>query len=241
MAAGTGVLVAIGDSHLLLTASHVVKPYVGDSTGLLIPVEDNEGVSLAGELNWATDDDRYDIAALRCQPELARRLRSAGFTFLTLADVADVVPPGPRDGGYAIIGFPAEGAEPVAGGGARPVCHYIGCTAYLESTELLGKFHSDVHIALDFGHEMRDAESGEVGRTVHPRGMSGCSVWRTYDRSHTPATWAPEYPRWIGIQSSYYRSGPCVKVVAWPAIRAFLKSRFADLSPALHIAWPHQL
>lgn len=181
----TGILLQIGPSRLLVTATHVVK----DWPGLAINAGD-EFLHVKGKLSTAhtkaatagSQEDRLDLALVRLDEPLAKRIDDANVA--TLADLDLAAPVVGRDP-FMLCGYPAKRNRDGLDGDEFTVRAYSLLLHDADaSTYNAASVDSRTQLMLPF--EKRDTWTIEKQVTAPDlKGVSGGGLWRVpiYDEA----------------------------------------------------------
>ncbi len=186
---GSGVLLAVGPAHFLLTCAHVLDHLDDPTTGRtsLLSVLNGDLQPFAGTgsvsrmpATGGRERDRVDVTFLRLDDATAAGFR-AQFAFWPVEAVALGVEAS-HDTHYTFMGYPLRDAEPRGKGMLRPQIQKITARSYAEADyHRVGVMpYSHVGIVMD-GAPMRD-ETGNVhqDRPLAPilNGLSGGGVFK---------------------------------------------------------------
>lgn len=189
MPIGSGVLLAVGPAHFLLTCAHVLDHLDDPTTGRtsLLSVLNGDLQPFAGTgcvsrmpATGGRERDRLDVTFLRLDDATAAGFR-AQFAFWPVEAVAIGVEAS-HDTHYSFMGYPLRDAEPRGKGMLRPQIQKITARSYAEADyQRVGVMpFSHVGIVMD-GAPMRD-EKGNVhpDRPLAPmlNGLSGGGVFK---------------------------------------------------------------
>jgi hypothetical protein len=212
---GSGVLLNIGDGYFLVSAAHVLdlamihkigaflsptvlgeEPIQVDGvacgTSPLPPHRDRHDVDMR-------DDDPYDVGFVELNQEMVNRLLPVR-RFVTLREVD--VDDGLRRGCYLVLGFPKarlqrEVNQDCVNLRADPL-HYL--------TELCDdpqdEFDPTFQVRLKYP-EIGLADDRKEMKVPHPRGLSGCGIWRLADMKPS-ASWSRDDVKLAAIDHMWH-------------------------------------
>jgi len=180
---GSAVLLRICDATFLCTAAHVLESR--DGANVYLPHGDTLQ-PFAGQLHVTQvpstgrrDDDKYDFALDRLDPERAARFVKYRFITLDQIDQNEV----PKVGRlYTFIGYPASKNKSRFGTDKiQPeVVTYTGGPLGPIEYERYG-FNLSSHLQVDFNMKKMSDREGRTVKPIDPHGVSGGAVWKTAD------------------------------------------------------------
>lgn len=234
---GTGTLFAVGDTHFVVTATHVLDRVDRDGAACAFVPGGEVGeygtrlnpVPLFGNSHRAPHP--VDVAVLALEPESAAGL--VGRRFLRLTDAC--LAPEPLGLGW-VWGFPEERIRTVAPGAkafeplnmATPILSHDGAG--------LLDFDPEIHFVLNAaptGFAWSDG-SGPAALPHRFEGISGSSVWQTWWPSRGgPDEQRARMVRVVGIQTSFYRKPALIKATNWGAVVEVIRQALPGLRPVL--------
>ncbi len=193
----TGVLLAVAESHFVVTAAHDLQQLARAEIPLYVPATtpDQPAIQLKGHIHGA-EENQIDLAIVELDAETAETLRLAGKRFLRVTDTDPDARPVP--GYYVVRGYPLD----LAG---RGLCYSAALHTGNWPTDSDYPCNPTYHLLL----EHSKAGFGDEGQPVtSPRiqGMSGCGIWRLTTKPPNSLTdWSPEERKLVAIQTKYKR------------------------------------
>jgi len=171
----SGVMVELGPSSYILTASHVIEDW-SNASKLFVPLADTH-VSVVGHAYGTTMDkeNKYDIAYIKLTPELARLLRYT-YRFMPIHKMLhhwkSLLEPN-----YCIFGYPVINQKKVDGAVKTFGSAYFSLPCQDKVFEYYG-LNPLAHYAFEFQGKAVNIQSNKVEKikTEH-YGLSGCGVW----------------------------------------------------------------
>jgi hypothetical protein len=240
---GTGTLFRIADTHLLVTAWHVAAE--GRPTGrrqLFISdgISNTPLVPLKGHVDYSADE-RVDIAICRLDMDTVRCLPNRRFFSLSDVNASDVPL---RPGLFHVCGCPwLWQRKDVAKRKLSPKRIAYGTIQYSGPTDALGDYDPKCHLLLTLfdNGSYRSCDGSPVllpeehGR-VSIRGLSGGSIWQTFQNGEDVRAWDPRRAKIVAIQTLVYL-GKTAKIrgTRWNIVRRLLVKGFPDLEGALRL------
>ena len=199
---GTGMLLRVGDTPLVITAAHVIMRHDlqylqigGTYEASNVRVEPSGKEFIGGE-----KEDELDVGFLSLTEESAAVLKSK--KFLELNDL-EPFPTNLSNDLVLIFGMP-EALHHVD----REIVHCYKSLSYIANQPAdvdwtqLAKFPSS--IMLEYPEEVNDSITREWVTLPNPHGMSGGGVWVA--RFKDSLVWIPETLRLIGINSEWFQT-----------------------------------
>lgn len=176
---GSGVLLRIGPSELLVTAAHVMDIAKGD---LHIGGE-SQIVDISGEYSETgdpatRDSDKFDLAILPLSQAHVSQLRDARFLSLDDLEPFETVDHRPVIGSkYLLLGFPATKQSVTRDGNVRvDPLRFVAQARPTTEYEIHGRDPSH-HLLLEYNKKRGRAITGQV-TLPDPYGVSGGGVFR---------------------------------------------------------------
>lgn len=200
----TGVLLAIGSHHFVVTAGHDLRALSqhGYDPIVLAPSPTEPPVPLLIDRFLVSRDETIDIGIYPLHNTPAANLKKS-YRFLRLNDLRTTAPTD-REGPYFLLtGFPI-GQQTTDQDGRRrvDVCRYL-TVRYGGDYSAVELFRPSSHIVLECSRDSEHA-SGYVGAPPHAHGMSGCGIWYVPIPNGIDA-WAKADVRLVGIQTAWCR------------------------------------
>jgi len=232
---GTGTLVRIAEHPFLVTASHVVVPpkkefkmdlfLVGPSGTAPIPLV---GSRVVTHSPGGCDDDPADIAVWELQDITISNLGEC--TFLRQTDI--VADDDFAEDYYFFTGFPTVWAktddEPDRG---LQLLSY--CTQLYEGSTTSPTFRPDWHVLLRCGGALQvTGERAEMPKDL--RGISGCSIWRSYFTT----SGAKGRARVVAVQTGTLKNGTVVQATRWALVVKMISDSYPHLRSAFSLLLP---
>lgn len=234
---GTGTLVRVAETHVLVTARHVLVDG-GECIAEYVRVTNGSGVFSLTDcrvISFRPQESDLDVAAVVLNPAKAEELSRAGFLFLTFDSVRSGF--GAEIGSrYRICGYPSSFSPPLDGRDAEPftITTTLADPSEAQGTTLERHFDPRVHLLL------RYEDSGQLGDgakaiTTSLKGMSGASVWCEWQLSKTNAIlWEPDsHLRVWGVQTGVYPKKRLICATSWHVVAQRLLSECPELRPVL--------
>ena len=196
---GTGVLLQVGSSCVVVSASHVmdvVKEGVEVLLGTMTP--EAKGLISVGDgpVIRTTDQDKLDLAIVHVSEAAAARLAEhKEFVQLPQVEIARAAP----QGCYYVAGFAIELTR------TDHESKTINVGSFTLTTSLVESDHSHAGVTIALSHS-KDAitlsDEGSPARTPHLKGISGCGMWRLWAEGdvHNLASWDESWIRLAGIE-----------------------------------------
>lgn len=193
---GSGVLLRIADTSLLLSCAHVLKAAKdGDALGTL-GVDGCELVELAPVEHRWTEDERVDLGFAILPQEVVDSLPREK-QFLRLSDLC--FDRSMSFGAYTVVGYPVEtseinGVERVVG--ANPIQF-----SSVPHQKRIDDHIEGVTISLTLDPRAVGDGDGNPARMPHLKGMSGCGIWQLAAMDKPPTkVWTPDDVKLVGIE-----------------------------------------
>lgn len=226
---GSGVLFRIADVSLLLSCAHVLKKAKEPGAQLLIPSADRTPLVVLGGLDYRwTEDERIDLGFAFLPEDVVAHI-PPGKKFLRLSDL--VLDRTERKGIYSVVGYPLETTEKKSSNINSSPISFTSC--------LLDR-HLDDHIdgvtiALIYELNAIGDSSGNLARMPHPKGISGCGIWRLADMdAPTPRNWSPEnHVKLVGIEHGFVRGA--IKGSHIAELIGMIRSEFPSLRDCIDL------
>ena len=228
---GSGVLLRIEETVLLVTAAHVMAEIVKDGRIALLGIGHNvELLSLEGlDVQVSHDRDDVDVSFIRLPGESTEAIGSQ--KRCVDLDEVDIARRPPETGVYIAFGFPRQLSRP-------PDEKRV---LYSDPYYIMSTLHTDPHdftpgtsIALTLRKTdvMVDTETRDPVRLPALQGISGGGIWRLVGESQsTPGKWDVSSIRLAGIEHGI--AGSAIKgVLAFRVIDAIAQNH-PDLAPAI--------
>ncbi len=216
---GTGVLISAYGKDWLVTAAHLRE----SGALLYIPVGDEEvSIPSGTALTHVGGSAKVDIEVIELAQASAASLRGIGQQFLDLTDTRNIRMDQLPLGGYAIYGYPKGAAGP---DGSSPRPRYLGLSPFRGKAKKLSKYRVAEHGLLAFDRDrVVDSKTGKRVTFPDPRGMSGSSVWQTYELSKV-ARWDPSHAKLVGFHSLRYEKEGVAQFVPVSAFHEIARQR----------------
>lgn len=240
---GSGTLLKIANSHLLLTAAHVADAHTVDQLALGLPPPNSVIASLEGSRVFCTPtksgdhkDDPLDVAVIELRKEIAAEAeKSCSFVTCNDLDPGDSTHPNSL---YLIVGFPIQGISLDDNGGGE-VRHLDLCLYPKPRGSVCGE---NVDEAANFFIEYRSAlfhrREGEVVEAPPPEGLSGSGIWRIARLEDQLREGTPPPPRLVGIETSAYGDAKSLKVTRIKFLTEQLRRWMPELRAPLDLLLP---
>jgi hypothetical protein len=214
----TGVLLRIGGYHFLLTAAHVLdKVLAFDQHGIaatllitpgakgknLIPLRNlpTIGRTVKGKSGYR-EDDPFDVGFLELTEDVVDRLvPDRRFLCLTDLDLDDTQDARSR---YVVVGFPElySATDQNRTVTSDPLL-YVSLI-YRHDRGEIADYNAEVEIVLDYiPDRSRDMHGERSKLPAHPRGISGCGIWRFLVPGQSLQSWSPNSLKLVGIQHTW--------------------------------------
>lgn len=237
---GTGTLFAVGSTHFLVTAAHVLaKVETYGECGCAFGVGEDEDVGtrlhpvpLTGTAHRV--DDPFDIGVIELDESSVSAL--VGRRFLRHTDVALRPEPG---GGAWVVGFPQEYIRdvPARGRGFAPLS--LATTILVGDDVAIENFDPECHFLLnaDPSGLVQEVEGSPASLPRFYYGISGCAVWQVWWPSvdHWPTEWRTKKVKIVGVQTSSYRKPPVLKATYWGHVARLIYQQWPDLRGVLEM------
>lgn len=243
---GTGVLLQVADEHFVLTAAHVTDPAAtgGPFTMCLGGfAEPHDVIPLPGAgflftpmpKSGKRDDDYRDTSIIYLTSDTADRVRTSGLEFTTTRDL-DAFTVGGFEHPYVVCGYPRALSIDHGDAGIESG-EFLAVTGRKDPVAgELHRFNDRTEFVLSFDH--RHALDRHLKRVSvpHPRGISGCGVWRL-----TVA--GPDFPNnlridLVGIQHTYNAERKLLRCTRLREPILDLYGHRVGLRPAMEVSMP---
>jgi hypothetical protein len=245
---GTGTLLKIADTRLLVTAAHVAHVAAKKKVGLFVPGVKTKFVSLKGRVISAPQS-KVDVSILELHKDAVARLE--GKRFLTLADLYTNAGP-PSQGWYYIHGYPSSYAPAdVLAPGAQVVALSYGSVLYEGPTDTFDSesYDQNMHILFQMYKDRNYSFDGNEEPVPKIHGVSGCSIWHVADFDVDRDRWMPDMAKVVAVETGFFsRRYPsaqgdlldvmAVKGVRWWVLMHMLWKQFPELKPAIRVHFP---
>jgi hypothetical protein len=246
---GTGTLFAIGTRFFVLSAAHVLD-YPGDfKIPYYVPVADQGGPELLKITKIVSsplpkgakiddpdrrDDDRFDIAVGELDPETAAKL-TPFWRFARLMEL-DVASPAPQAYHY-VLGYPISMTQSDSVARTSDVKALSYVTGLYEGQRDARDVGAE--LLLDFPQQNQDA-AGLPATVPHPRGISGCGIWRLVTAGKRMSDWSLDDVRLVGIEHRWRRAHRYLVGTAIRHAMQLIYRRYPDLHPAMDLVYGKQ-
>jgi len=192
----TGVLLAIGDAHFVVTAAHDMEEVAKGHIGLyLSPSRGQFAIPLSGRLVGA--EPKIDVAVIELPSNTISELQPER-RFLCMSDAdwnADATP-----GAYVVRGYPEQLVRidwSARNAAFKPMIYL----AHVYEGDLPDGADERIHLLLQHGKKGH-AMDGQVLRLPRIPGMSGGGIWKLCEfRRGVMISWQPSQAKLVGIQT----------------------------------------
>lgn len=231
---GTGMLLRIGDDHLVVTAAHVIRNYPPESLQIIsqevasdVRVEPAHGDLFGGQVNAD-----LDVGFLRLSSECVTRL--IGKSFLTLNDF-ELYPNALSTDLAIVFGLPEQlHTQP------QTNLHSFGSFTFLSNIPVDVDWTSPgsrpLELEIEYPQEVHDGFTHAQQTLPAPRGMSGGGLWRANFRENQ--LWIPERMRLIAILTTHDCNAQTIRGNRVESLFHLLALHFEAASKALEAAEP---
>jgi hypothetical protein len=174
---GCGVLVNLGESLFVLTASHVHASLDAHASGQFLVAISDRFVPLEGRCYRTNSndsaEDKFDAAILEVEPgEGADLLLPLAFQ-LTPLDIRTTE----RTDEYVVFGYPHRDAGKTTGGTVVPRSYWWHGVAVSASQRIELGLDPEPSIAMELHLKSIVSDQGELRESLSPRGASGSGMW----------------------------------------------------------------
>ncbi len=245
---GSGTLLRVADSRLLVTASHVTCCANKKGIGLFVPADSGKKkfVSVRGRMA-SVSKSTVDISFVELPEDCFSVLNLR--KFLNLSDF-EVRPGSSRKALYYIHGYPSCWAsDDGMSSEAELVAFSYGTVLYEGPTENLDDqdYNPQANILLQVCKSLNCPMEGTHGGVPEELGgVSGCSIWRVAELDSGRAKWNAIQPKVVAVETGVFRGkvlGPlgenleawAVKGVWWGVLTPALWDGFPELRPSLRL------
>jgi hypothetical protein len=222
----SGVLLAIGDFHFLITAE---TGYVLCITAARhsIPM-----TPIVFDKMYLSHNAAVDLAILRLEPKAVDRL-VPDYRFLRL-DRVRIFPPQPGEGPFFLVtGFPYATVDVDEESRRRANISRYLTMPYQGANETIDDFLPESHIVLEYS-QVSNHTSGHIGPPPTAPGLSGCGMW--YLRTpYGTDRWTNADVELVGIQTSWHRARGYVKGTIISHALAMIWGWFSDIRDAMRL------
>lgn len=197
----TGILLAIAESHFLVTAAHKLRNRSRDGMRFFIPPANRGGTPIPLDGIVTSAGKELDVAVWELADDAVAQLK-LDRRFLRIADVDFSA--NPKPGVYVIRGYPSEmnRAEPNNQTFRVRILRFL---AEPYSGELPHSADSPFdplkHVLLRHSERGQDA-TGNYTDAPPIDGMSGCGIWRLASFDQRFKDWQPDNRKLIAIQTA---------------------------------------
>jgi hypothetical protein len=246
---GTGTLFSIGSRFFVLSAAHVLDypgifkiPYYVPSADQGEPVLLKITKIVSSPLPKGADpldidmrdNDRFDIAIGELDSESAAKLTHYWrFARLMELDIATLA----RQAYHYVLGFPVSMTQ------SDPVARTSDVKALSYATGLYegqrDSRDSSAELLLDYPEQNQDA-AGLPTTVPHPRGISGCGIWRLLTPGKRMSDWSPDDVRLVGIEHRWRKVERYLVGTAIRHAMQLIYGRYDDLHPAMDLVYGKQ-
>lgn len=233
---GTGTLVRIADTFLVVTAAHVVLDAHNYNWTMGISGAQKKFIILGSDWSCSGeggDPGVLDIAIHKLAQDAVTNL--AGKEFINLSDLT--TPSNYSTGYYCLFGYPAcwtksadAHTDTLTAGGFQ-----LTTTAYNGDTHLLSNFDPKHHFLLEADDLHLHAYGSDPVFPKRLEGISGCSVWHLGDLSTPIEHWPKNRIGLAGVQTGVYRTN-IIKVTRWSSVVNLILQVFPELRPAVQLS-----
>jgi hypothetical protein len=244
---GSGVLLQIADTYLLLSAAHVLDAMTSHGfdyligTGApslpMIPLERVEVHSVGMPASGDRDDDPFDIAFVRLSADIADGLLRSGKRFLRLSQT-DSEDRSDAESGYAVYGFPFSLTSNdidrrVA---SFRAVRYVTDASRNEKGESR-RYDPDRDILLHANPDDIIDEDGTPVSLPRLKGISGCGIWRLTRSRHTDAGWSADDVRLVGIEHTVTSNPYFIRGTRIAVMNRLIWNALVDLRAAMRVGF----
>lgn len=244
---GSGVLVAIGQKHLGITAAHVLDD-IGRCLKYSLPVlipPGKFGQPLIRLTKFDTfrstlppsgerKDDYVDIGIIDFPDDLILKLKKTR-RFLNISEIDLWGRIGPESR-YLIFGYPKAGSE--TDDEKRSVSYeampYATIPYSVETVEL-PCFQKDIEIVVAFKPETSSDQDGEPSGTLEPKGISGCGIWRLIEDVADCERWQPDMLKLVGIEHTWHKPAQVLRGTQIRVVIEAIFHHFPELRQAMRL------
>jgi hypothetical protein len=199
----TGILLAIGDNHFVLTAEHDLEEIynLGYIPFIAAASPTGQPTPLLHDRMVVSHDSKIDIAVFRLDHSVVNQLK-AEYRFLRLNDLRLWAPTEVEGPFFLVTGFPSS-LETIDEAGRRKldVSRYL-TLRYDGDYDLVKDFAPTSHIVLEYSRDS-SYTSGETGRPPKAPGLSGCGIWYL-PTPHGLDAWTSQDIKLVGIQNHWH-------------------------------------
>ncbi|HUT88449.1 MAG TPA: hypothetical protein VMY37_03040 [Thermoguttaceae bacterium] len=234
----TGVLYRVADQHFILTAGHDLQGIVEHDIPLfLLPTwAEQEPIHLIDCQFHGTETHGRDVAAIRLTDRVFRSLPPP-LEFLGHNSVDLNTDQG--NGPFVIFGYPMQWPDRHDEG-----IHHTKAMVFV-AQPYTGERHPDafydpkVNVILGFDRNSVDLGTQTDFTLPHPRGISGCGIWRSADWRELPRkSWADEKPRLVGLQHHYFRDSKYVQGTWIAYALELIVDSYPELGNSMNLIYP---
>jgi hypothetical protein len=226
---GSGVFLAVGSRHFMLTAAHVLDDNA-HSTLYIPSTKTLKLVELKGDsfcskaVDGDRERDRTDIGVVLLSPDLVDHIGPDAFATVPMVDVDDI---GTAGGSYIAMGYPWRKNAKLNRAKRTVKGRPLSYTANILPPEKLKSLgvHQGSHLLLEFDKRHSRDETGRDVTAPDPEGMSGGALWRFDVFGDEPLT-----SRLVGIVIEWRDELGGILTVRLPVILAGIAHEYPDLA-----------
>jgi hypothetical protein len=246
---GTGVLFQIASKSFGLTAAHVLddveRCLQRGVPVVFTPGEYGHRFVCPERIDFSTSvmpdsgdrcDDPVDVGFIELSTSDAEVLGKTRH-FLNCSQILLSESPN-RSTRYLVFGYPKAGSECLAD---EKCIQYqpLACVshAYTGDLSILPKFHRETEIILNFTPDKNVDDDEMPSQILHPKGISGCGIWRLIGDINDSDRWKPEMVKLVGIEHTWDQRIQAIRGTRIGYVIAPILQRFPELRPAMDMAY----
>lgn len=234
----TGVLYRVADEHFILTAGHDLQGIIDHEIPLfLLPSRaEQEPIHLIDSQFHGTETHGRDVAAIRLTDRVVRSLPPP-LEFLGHNNVDLNINQGASP--FVIFGYPMQWLDQHEQGIHHTKAMVFVASPYTGDRHAEAFYDPKVNVVLGFDRSAVDLGTHADFALPHPRGISGCGIWRSADWSDLPRkSWANTKPRLVALQHHYFKESKYVQGTWIAYALDLIVDSYPELGKSMNLIYP---
>jgi len=231
----TGILLAIGELHFLITAEHNIEELIhaGYVPCVAAARPDVPVTPILCNKFYVSHEPLTDMAVFRLETDAVRQILLGDYRFLRL-DRVRIAPPSPKEGPFFLVtGFPTGSVDRDEVNRERANIARLLTVPFKGTNEEIEHFVPESHIVLEYDANARHTSGNAIPPPKAP-GLSGCGIWYL----PTPFGmhgWSRRDIHLVGVQTAWHRSRGYLKGTIIAHALAMIWGWFSDSRDAMRI------